>query len=65
MALMKNFKITERWKATLRGEAFNIVNHANYFNPDTTFDNTNANTFGTYTYARDPRQLQLALKLTF
>jgi hypothetical protein len=65
MALMKNIKLAERWKAVFRFEAFNVANHANYFNPDTTLDNTNTQTFGTYTYARDPRQLQAAVKISF
>jgi hypothetical protein len=65
MALMKNFKFTERWSMMLRGEVFNLSNHPNYFNPDTTLDNTNEETFGLYTYARDPRQFQLALKVLF
>ena len=65
MALMKNFKFTERWRMMLRGEVFNLLNHPNYFNPNTTLDNTSPQTFGIYTYARDPRQLQLALKIMF
>jgi hypothetical protein len=65
MALMKNIKFTERWRMMIRGEVFNLTNHPNYFNPDTTLDNTTPGTFGLYTYARDPRQLQLALKIMF
>ena len=65
MALMKNFKLTERWALMIRFECFDLFNHANYFNPDTTYEGTTEQTFGLYTYARDPRQLQGAVKITF
>ena len=64
-ALLKNFALTERFGLMFRAEAFNVINHANYFGPLVARDTANATNFDTYQYARDPRQLQFALKLTF
>ncbi len=46
----------------IRGEAFNIFNHVNYFSPDT---NKSNGTFGSITQAFPARQLQIAAKLIF
>jgi hypothetical protein len=64
-ALLKNFKLTERFGLLFRAEAFNVINHPNYFAPFNAWDSANATTFDTYQAARDPRQLQFALKFTF
>jgi hypothetical protein len=64
-ALMKNFRLTERLGLMFRAEAFNIFNHPNYYGPVNAWDSANPETFDTYQYARDPRQLQFALKLMF
>ncbi|MGP8243820.1 MAG: hypothetical protein ACLQVN_04785 [Bryobacteraceae bacterium] len=69
-SLFKNFPITERWRAQFRVEAYNIWNHAQFTTVNTTASfnaagvNT-AGTFGEYTAAGNPRQLQLALRLQF
>lgn len=65
MALMKNFKLSERWNLMFRTEAFNLLNHSNLFQPLTEWSSANADTFDTYQFARNPRQLQFALKLMF
>jgi len=65
MALIKNFKLTERWNLMFRAEAFNLLNHANYFGPNSAWASANPTDFDTYQFARDPRQLQFALKLMF
>jgi hypothetical protein len=54
----------------LRGEAFNAPNHVNLGFPNTSFSpgatGTNVNAaFGRITTSRDPRQMQLGLKLIF
>jgi hypothetical protein len=64
-ALMKNFRLTERFGLMFRAEAFNVINHPNYYAPVNAISSANATNFDTYQYARDPRQLQFALKLTF
>ena len=64
-ALMKNFILTERINLMFRAEAFNVINHPNYYGPLNAWDSANVQNFDTYQYARDPRQLQFALKPTF
>lgn len=65
MALMKNFRLSERWNLMFRTEAFNLFNHSNLYQPLTEWNDANATTFDTYQFARNPRQLQFALKLMF
>jgi hypothetical protein len=60
MTMQKQFVITERWKVTLRADAFNILNHPNFriANPMTAFTGTTlsgqtvvptiSSTFGTF-----------------
>lgn len=72
MSLFKNMPFLEgRLRAQLRAEAYNLFNHTQFtavntsatFNP-TTGAQTNG-IFGQYTAAANPRQLQLALRLSF
>jgi Carboxypeptidase regulatory-like domain/TonB-dependent Receptor Plug Domain len=71
LALAKTTAITERMAVEFRVEAFNILNHAEFANPDT---NPNSGTFGQITTTGtsnpsvtdpDPRIIQLALRITF
>ena len=65
-ALAKNFRITERTGLDFRAEAINVWNHTNFQGVDTTLgDASGINTFGHITSTRDPRVLQLGLKLHF
>ncbi|HYO81037.1 MAG TPA: TonB-dependent receptor [Bryobacteraceae bacterium] len=59
--LAKNFPITERFTAQLRGEFFNALNHTNFGVPGVT---TGAG-FGQIVSAYDARIVQFALKLRF
>jgi hypothetical protein len=61
---MKNFRLTDRFGLQFRAEAFNVINHPNYYGIVNTYPSTAA-TFGTYQAARGPRQLQFALKFMF
>jgi hypothetical protein len=75
MGLFKNIRITERWNAQLRGEFFNVLNHANFTNSNNNYpaNNVSGANFGTITNAYGsliqdpfgPRIIQLALKVTF
>jgi len=67
LALLKNTKITETKELQFRAEAFNVFNHAQFQIPTASglFNNTGVNGFGYATVARDPRIMQLGLKLLF
>ncbi len=62
MALWRVFPIRERVRLNFRAEAFNVVNHVRYNNPNTAL---NAGTVGQTTSALDPRIMQMALKVVF
>jgi len=70
-SFFKKFSINERLNLQLRAEAFNILNHTNFFYPNgIAFAGNSANysyssTAGQITAAGTSRQLQLALKLIF
>ncbi|MBV8072602.1 MAG: TonB-dependent receptor [Acidobacteriaceae bacterium] len=61
-SISKHFAITERINLELRGDAFNIFNHAEFQNPDTTITDA---TFGQISTTYGQRILQLALHLAF
>jgi Carboxypeptidase regulatory-like domain/TonB-dependent Receptor Plug Domain len=61
LSLFKNTKITERVTTQFRAEAFNAFNHTNLDFPYNVFGSG----LGQIQSARDPRILQLALKLYF
>ena len=56
--------VGERMKLEFRAEFFNILNHAEFGNPDTNILDQGS-TFGQITTTADPRIIQLALRLTF
>ena len=69
-ALMKDTYVNERLHVQFRIEAFNVLNSVNLRGPNTAFspgpDGFNASArFGTITGARDPRRVQLSLKVLF
>jgi Carboxypeptidase regulatory-like domain/TonB-dependent Receptor Plug Domain/TonB dependent receptor len=59
--LEKTFAITERWKFELRGEFYNLLNHAIFNVPGFTLG---AADFGVVSTARAPRTAQLAARLS-
>jgi len=70
-SLFKFFKMTERSNLEFRAEFFNVLNHTNFLfakpgpqngNPATVFGDPH---FGLLTASRDPRQIQLAMKISF
>jgi hypothetical protein len=75
LALVRQFKITERVSLQARAEAFNILNHTNFVGAispagliaafSTMTTNAASSTFGQPQAAFDPRILQFALKLYF
>jgi hypothetical protein len=70
VALFKNFSIREGLKAQFRSEFYNAFNHTQFSTFDSTarFDangNQVNSQFGQFTAARDPRIVQLAIRLQF
>jgi hypothetical protein len=70
LSVSKNSRITERTNLQFRAEAFNVANHVNLGSPGVTFapgaNGLNiSSTFGLITSARDPRNVQLGMKLIF
>jgi Carboxypeptidase regulatory-like domain/TonB dependent receptor len=69
-SLARAFKFRERHTIEIRGEAFNLLNYVNFYNPVTSLSATNfgqivptAGGFGSA--PTDPRIMQFALKYTF
>jgi hypothetical protein len=62
LALSRRFKMSERWKLDLRADFFNVMNHANWNNPQGSITSSQ---FGQVTGFSTPRQIQMALKLYF
>jgi hypothetical protein len=62
LAMLKSTKLTESKQLQFRVEAFNIFNHAQFNGPN---GNVNSSSFGFVTSAREPRIMQVALKLLF
>lgn len=61
-SMFKNIKITERVNTQFRFETINVFNHTNFDGVNVT---PSSATFGQITSTRDPRIIQLALKLNF
>lgn len=68
-SFFKNTKINERFSTQFRAEFFNVLNHTNFGQgaPASAFSSltSTSSLFGRIANARDPRQIQLALKLIF
>lgn len=70
LSVIKNWKIKERGNLQFRAESFNVANHVNLgfvngsFSPGPNGLN-GSGTFGTITSARNPRNIQLGMKLSF
>ncbi|MDX1980360.1 MAG: TonB-dependent receptor [Bryobacteraceae bacterium] len=62
ISLIKNFAIGERFGFQFRAEAFNAFNRANFEDPGRALGSPQ---FGVIGATRDPRSVQLGLKLTF
>jgi hypothetical protein len=62
VTLEKSFFFTESWRFDVRGELYNLLNHAIFNVPGFTFG---AADFGVVSSARAPRTAQLSLRLSF
>jgi len=63
MSIHKQTKIGERVGSEFRAEFFNVFNHTQFLNPDGNY--SDGFYFGRIQHARDPRQIQFALKFFF
>jgi hypothetical protein len=63
LGIHKTFELKEAAKLEFRTEVFNVMNHTQFMNPDGNI--TDGGAFGQVSRARDPRLIQLALRLTF
>jgi hypothetical protein len=61
-SLFKNLKLYESLSMQFRAEATNVLNHTNYASIGTTLGTAS---FGRVTVYREPRIMQLGLKLYF
>jgi hypothetical protein len=61
--LFKGFKITERLRSEFRAEFYNLFNHTQLYSVDGNI--SDGSTFGQALKARDPREIQFALKFIF
>jgi hypothetical protein len=62
MALFKDFMLTEHHKIQFRADLFNVFNHTNFRNVDTTFGD---GAFGQVTSAADPRIAEVSVRYEF
>ncbi len=62
-SVQKSFPLRERVHFTLRGEFFNLLNHANFGLPGSNV--ASPNTLGVISSANEPRILQLGARVTF
>src|SRR3984885_10066927 len=62
-AVHKDIPVAENKKLEFRAEFFNLFNHTQFLNPDGNF--SDGTSFGLVTSERDPRLIQLALRLIF
>ena len=62
LSLFKNYALTERMKLQVRLETFNADNHTNFQGVS---NNITSTTYGQITSARDPRRVQIGLKLNY
>jgi hypothetical protein len=62
LAISRTFRMSERWKTEVRGDFFNIMNHANWNGPSAAISSA---TFGQITSFGGPRLIQLAMKVYF
>ncbi len=62
LSIAKHFFLTEKVDTELRADMFNVFNHANFQNPDTTVEDS---TFGQVSQTYGQRIIQIALHLRF
>lgn len=64
-ALVRNFRLWEQKRLQFRGEAFNVLNHPNFANPNAIVNSPTFGTISSTSVLSSAREIQLALKLVF
>ena len=64
-AVQKSFSVTERASVVARVDIFNVFNHQNFANPNSTIDAGNAGQIGALAIGASPRNLQFAIRVKF
>src|SRR5215469_13474644 len=59
-SLFRDFKFRERYTVQFRAEAFNLFNHPNFANPDSTFEDANFGKITAINSSSAPREFQFA-----
>ena len=62
LAFSKSTRIAERLQVEFRGDFFNLLNHAEFFDPNTNINDPN---FGKVQFTYQPRIIQLSLRFSF
>ncbi len=65
ISLSKVFRPVERLRVEFRADLLNAFNHTQWGGIDTTFNDAEGSTFGWITWAREPRIVQLGLRVSF
>jgi hypothetical protein len=65
IAISKHFRFRENYDVELRMDAFNVFNHTEFQNPDTSSTAITTSTFGQISTTYPARILQLALHFSF
>ncbi len=67
LSLWKDIRLTEKHSLVIRGDAFNLFNHTQFYNPGNSsgVNDISSQNFGQVQLARDPRLLQVQLQYRF
>jgi hypothetical protein len=65
MAISRNFPFKERYMLHIRGDFFNIMNHANWSGPSTGITSSTFGQITSFYSGGNPRLIQMAVKLNF
>jgi hypothetical protein len=65
LTVQKKLELTEKKSLDFRIDAFNVLNHPQYFGPDSVDGDISSGTFGQIINAQNPRFMQAAVKFHF
>ena len=65
LSAVKSFTIKERWRFSIRAEAFNVFNHTNLGTPNTNITDSTAGQITSLPASYSMRRLQFAARMDF